>query len=554
MAAPQYLKPGSSLLGGKYRIVKALGHGTFGLTYLATTKLSSQGNLGALEVEVNVAIKEFFMRDINQRDTQTGHVGGSEADLFVEYRRRFRKEAHNLTKLEHPGIIRVIDVFDENDTSYYAMEFVDGRNLDDYIAAEGPMKEADALAAVKKIGEALEYMHSRHMLHLDIKPKNIMRRPDGSFKVIDFGLSKIIGADGESESSSNIGLGTPGFAPLEQATYRPDGSFPATLDIYALGATLFKMLTGYRPAEPTLILNQGFPLADLQKAGVSEPTVKAIRKAMALASAERYQTVGQFLAALSHGDRTADDTRVRELTDDSADIVIVDTPEKEVVKPKVVEKPEIVKKPEVKEKPKEADKREKEKRPSEKKAQKMAPVAPEPVIPKDAKKSKRTVPNIVIALALMVLCGVIVFFAVRKNEEAERVDDPFQRELTVQESGLDDKGADMDWTIDGDKGRYTGPVRTMADGKNVPNGRGKIVFDNGDTYEGLFLDGDMNGDGVYTMPDGSIFDGTFSKNVFTAGKYTDGSTGEYFVGSLKDGQPSNGTWYYKNGTKKTDVK
>lgn len=238
------LKPGALLKGATYRIEKVLGQGSFGITYLATAKFTTQGNLGKMDVEAKVAIKEFFMSEVNGRSEDGSTVEGSTGSVFSNYRKKFKKEAENLSKLEHPGIVKVFDVFDENNTTYYVMEFLEGENLDDYIRQCGFIEESEAIGIITEIGDALSYMHSKKMLHLDIKPKNIMRKTDGRNYLIDFGLSKQFTDDGEPESSTSIGLGTPGYAPIEQTGYKGEGEFPATLDVYALGATLYKMLTG----------------------------------------------------------------------------------------------------------------------------------------------------------------------------------------------------------------------------------------------------------------------------------------------------------------------
>ena len=288
------LKKGTTLHGGMYTIEKTLGRGSFGITYLATAKIPTESGLGKLDVIAKVAIKEFFMSDVNARKEDGSTVEGSSGSVFTNYRRKFRKEAENLAKLLHPNIVHVFDVFDENGTSYYAMEFLDGGNLDDYIMSQGKLPEKRSLEIVRTIGGALSYMHSKKMLHLDMKPKNVMYSPHIS--LIDFGLSKQYTEDGEPESSTTIGLGTPGYAPVEQSSYRPDGTFPATLDVYALGATMFKMLTGQRPPDASVLLNDGFPSKGFE--GVSAQTVAAVKKAMNPVRKDRFQSVDEFMAAL----------------------------------------------------------------------------------------------------------------------------------------------------------------------------------------------------------------------------------------------------------------
>ena len=293
------LRKGTLLQGGKYKIEKSLGQGSFGITYLATAKFTTEGALGKMDVIAKVAIKEFFMSDVNARKVDGSTVDGSTGSVFVNYRRKFRKEAENLSRLSHSNIVKVFDVFDENGTSYYVMEFLSGQNLDEYIKSKGCLKEDEAIKIIRKVGSALSYMHSKKMLHLDIKPKNVMHSDDNSNYLIDFGLSKQYTEDGEPESSTSIGLGTPGYAPIEQSQYTQDGTFPATLDVYALGATLFKMLTGKRPPEATEILNSGFPYNELRDLGISEATITAIARSMNPIKNERWSTVAYFIDNLA---------------------------------------------------------------------------------------------------------------------------------------------------------------------------------------------------------------------------------------------------------------
>ena len=292
------LNSGTTLHDGTYRIEKVLGQGSFGITYLAAKKERVQTGGGMKEVEVKVAIKEFFMSEVNSRHVDGSSVEGSSGSVFTNYRKRFRKEAENLARLSHSKIVTVFDVFDQNNTTYYSMRYIEGVSLDKYISDRGGLSENEAISITLEVGGAVEYMHSRRMLHLDIKPNNIMRRTDGTYFLIDFGLSKQFSDSGAPETSTTIGLGTPGYAPIEQSTFRQDGAFPATLDVYALGATLFKMLTGKRPPEASTILNDGFPSGALRQAGVSGRIIKAVEKAMSPSKKNRFQSLSEMMTAI----------------------------------------------------------------------------------------------------------------------------------------------------------------------------------------------------------------------------------------------------------------
>ena len=279
----------------QYQIERVLGQGSFGITYLASVKM--EGALGSIDVNIKVAIKEFFMRDINGRSDATV-TSGSKGGIYDDYRRKFAREALNLSKLQHPNIIKVIESFEANNTIYYVMEFIGGGSLDDYIAKNNGIKEDEAIKIVKQIGSALSFMHKNKMLHLDLKPSNIMMKESGDIVLIDFGLSKQYDPNGEPESSTKVGAGTPGYAPIEQANYREGKGFPVTMDVYALGGTMFKMLTGVRPPEASDILNDGFPLYELQEHNISDRISGSVAKAMAPIKKDRFQSVGEFLQSI----------------------------------------------------------------------------------------------------------------------------------------------------------------------------------------------------------------------------------------------------------------
>lgn len=289
-----------------YKIMDVLGQGTFGITYKA--KVEMRGALGRLDSNMYVAVKEFFMKEVNGRENSSVTSGStSNGGLFYYYRDKFEREARNLSTLSHPNIVKVLEAFHANGTTYYSMEYIDGISLDKKIAQspQGRMPLTEAIETLKQIGAAIAFMHSRNMLHLDVKPGNVMMRKDGTAVLIDFGLSKQYTSDGEPESSTKVGAGTPGYAPIEQASYHEGKGFPTMMDVYALGGTLFKMLTGQRPPEASEILNEGFPTDSLRQLFIPDNIVNSISRAMAPLKKDRWQTVDEFVKHLDeHGEHT----------------------------------------------------------------------------------------------------------------------------------------------------------------------------------------------------------------------------------------------------------
>ena len=310
------LREGTMLQGRayRYRVERMLRQGSFGITYLARVELA--GGLGRIDSNTFVAIKEFFMCDINGRQENTVTTG-SQGGLYANYKRKFAREAENLSRINHPHIVKVLEFFEANNTVYYAMEYIDGGSLDERIAQRGGLTEAEGKAYARQIAEALAYMHAHKMLHLDLKPGNVMLRRSGEAVLIDFGLSKQYDENGNPESSTTVGGGTPGYAPIEQANYHEGKGFPVTMDVYALGATLFKMLTGVRPPDASTLFNEGFPAYELQKHRVSEGTIACVAKAMSPAVSQRYPSVTAFMAGL--GNKVTDLGGQRETRQDTGE-------------------------------------------------------------------------------------------------------------------------------------------------------------------------------------------------------------------------------------------
>ena len=285
----QQLTQGTLLHGGTYKIEKVLGQGSFGITYLA-----EHTNLGK-----KVAIKEFFMKELNSRGEDGSITGMSDGSLSQNYCQKFQKEAVNLSRLDNQNIVRVTDSFSENGTFYYVMDYIEGQNLNDYVKSHYVDAE-DAVGIIKSVADALIYMHEeKHMLHLDLKPSNIMRRSDGHVFLIDFGLSKHYGDDGQPETSTTIGLGTIGYAPIEQANKSRNGEFRPTIDVYALGATLYKLLTRETPPDASVLVSDEDLLANkLREKKVSDNLIKVVTEAMCPNVKKRTQSVRKFREAL----------------------------------------------------------------------------------------------------------------------------------------------------------------------------------------------------------------------------------------------------------------
>ncbi len=282
-----HLPVNTLLQGGKYRIIRFIGSGGFGCTYEAEHVV----------FESRVAIKEFFAKDFCNRDETTARVTvgtTSKKGLVEKLRRKFVDEARALHQLQHPGIVRVSDVFEENGTAYYVMDYIDGPSLADLVERDGPLPEARAVSYIRQVCAALQYVHSHNRLHLDIKPANIMVDGEGRAILIDFGVSKQYDEYAGENNSTLLGK-TPGYAPLEQIFNDVTRFLPAT-DIYALGATLYKLLTGETPPAANRLAS-GDKLPPLPDS-VSEVTCNAVFAAMRQNKAERPQSVAEFLAIL----------------------------------------------------------------------------------------------------------------------------------------------------------------------------------------------------------------------------------------------------------------
>ena len=241
------LQPGTMLRGGTYRVERQLSSGGFGNTYVVTN----------VNFEETFAMKEFYMKDINMRSGNTVTVSISDnKSTFDTQRNKFMKEAKRLRKLTNNHIVGVHDLFEENGTTYYIMDFIDGESLSARLKRTGqPLSEAETLDVLQQVLDALDAVHQQGIWHLDLKPANIMMNKEGKALLIDFGASKQMRADDGMTSTSGLCY-TPGYAPIEQMEQNLDRFGPWT-DIYSLGATVYHLLTLNSLPSPMELLEEG---------------------------------------------------------------------------------------------------------------------------------------------------------------------------------------------------------------------------------------------------------------------------------------------------------
>ena len=286
------LQSGTLLQGGKYKIETVLGQGGFGITYLATQ----------VALERKVAIKEFFMKEHCNRDVATSHVSvGSQGsqELVARFRQKFVKEARMIAGLNHPHIIRIIDVFEENGTAYYVMEYMGNGSLAEYLKRNGAVRESEALHYIYQLADALKFIHQHQMNHLDIKPGNVLLDNNNNATLRDFGLSKRYDGEGHQTSTTPIGISA-GYAPMEQYKQGGVSTFSPATDIYSLGATLYKLLTNETPPDASDVNDDGLPPLP---PSISQSTADTIEKAMQPRRRDRPQSIDEFLSLLTNNNK-----------------------------------------------------------------------------------------------------------------------------------------------------------------------------------------------------------------------------------------------------------
>ena len=288
------------MLQNRYRVISPLGQGGMGNVYRAQHT----------QLDVSVAVKEMVPQP------------GLDPQTLAQLRQQFLREAQILARLNHPHLVRVSDFFEEGGNAYLVMDFVEGESLADRIGRDGALPEQTALVWAEQLLDALAYCHAQGVIHRDVKPQNVIIRPDRRAVLVDFGLVKLWDPNDPHTRTAMRGMGTPEYAPPEQYDVQM-GHTDARSDIYALGATLYHALCGQAPPTATLRIAdpERFTAPRDMVPGISKQTEAALVKALGLALSQRWQDAPEMAQALGvsvpiwekrkKGEQTASEARGR---------------------------------------------------------------------------------------------------------------------------------------------------------------------------------------------------------------------------------------------------
>lgn len=284
---PYLALPLGTLLNGRYMLGKVLGVGGFGITYLGYD----------LTLDIKVAIKEYMPSSIATRNSDRYNVTltGRTEDDYRQGMENFLEEAKILAKLQNtPNIVSVQNYFKENNTAYFVMEYIDGMSLKDYLADQGgKIPYVQALAILEPIMEALVQVHALNLLHRDISPDNIYITSRGESRLLDFGAARFALGDGKSVSV----ILKHGYAPEEQDSSH--GNQGPWTDVYAMGATFYRCITGMLPPDSVERIRVD-ALKAPSELGIIIPRhiEQAILKALAVKTEDRFPNMGALLRTL----------------------------------------------------------------------------------------------------------------------------------------------------------------------------------------------------------------------------------------------------------------
>ena len=273
---------GTNLQSGKYTIERIIGAGGFGITYYAR-----HNGLGHY-----FAIKEFFISSYCMLNSlkKTVMLQGIDPAIYEKYRQKFIEEAQILVRIDHPNIVKVTDIFEENNTAYIVMPFIEGQTLQQLVSQKGRLDYETAVNYIAQLSEAVDYIHQRDILHRDIKPDNIIITPADKAILIDFGSAREFIHDKTQQHTS---IFTQGYAPLEQySTSSKKGSYS---DIYSLGATFYFALTGQKPMDAATHTMETMPEPKALVSSIPDEANRTIMKAMSSKPDYRQQRISEFM-------------------------------------------------------------------------------------------------------------------------------------------------------------------------------------------------------------------------------------------------------------------
>lgn len=267
--------PTGTLVYDRFRVKKLLGYGGYGNVYLVEDEVVFPGNQYALKESLSTTTSE---------------------------RRQFSRESKWLTSLRHPNLPRVTEEFEWNSRLYFVMAYVAGENLEDRVDRMGPLPEDQVLRWILPICDAVAYLHGqkRPIIHRDIKPGNIIVTKDGRPWLVDFGIAKVLQPGPSRKTTRAARAVSGGYSPLEQYTR---GGTDVRSDVYALGATLYHLLTGICPPEAPDIVSGVARLPEPRQihSRISKQTDQAVMKAMRAKPEERFQSVRELMNVLPGG-------------------------------------------------------------------------------------------------------------------------------------------------------------------------------------------------------------------------------------------------------------
>lgn len=519
---------GTVLKNGRYpyQIREVLGQGSYGIVYRVATKI----NIDGTRIEVSFAIKENFTKDFCSRE-----VDGVTMKYPSEFEERAKDDLNdflaegkwlaNICK-GNENIVSVNETFKENGTYYYVMEYIDGISLHDIVVKNGRLTEQESIKIMAPIIEAVNVVHSNELLHLDIKPENIMLKKTGEPILIDFGITLHFSANGERTITSKdrpVGC-SDGFAPMEQ--YLGVEEFSPEVDVYALGATLYYLLVGNEPKKASEIKSDW--IKTTLPTNVSNEVRNAIVNAMQPSRFDRTRTAKEFARQLGI------ETSKKESTKSTSKKTRSQTR-------KVKEEPTVPKK----KKPQNPINHEPAKRAAKLKKEL------EPII-LTSESTSTSNHGLVIGVCVLVAFVVFLFLYPRilspsesnSSDVAEVTESIYVKDFPIYDSAGNVEYIYDGYLINGIPDHYSGFAKYTD---NDPYGRLE--------YQGPFVNGKRQGDNgaQLTYKNGDSYKGSFSDDHFDEGTYTIKKDGSYFKGTFNNNEPYNGTWYYKSGKKMSDV-